>query len=93
MLSTLVLIRQRLAALRAAVDELADLAAAAELSEAAGATLLPLQSQARLLLDLDRMSEDLEKIAEEISGAIDPRQVQPDSSEATPADRTTDHAN
>ena len=74
MFTTLALIRQRLAAIRAAVDELADLAAAAEQTEA-GTALLPLETQARLLLDLDGIGERLEKIGEEISGAVDPRLV------------------
>ena len=73
--TTLALIRQRLAALRAAVDEMADLAAEAEQAEGTGAPLLPLETQARLLLDLDRIGERLEKIGEEISGSIDPRLV------------------
>jgi hypothetical protein len=76
--TTLTFIRQRLAAIRAAVDELADLAAEAEQTEAAGATLLPIQTQAQLLLDLDRIGERLEKIGEEISGSIDPRLVRPE---------------
>ncbi len=75
MFTTLALVRQRLAALRAAVDELADLAAEAEQTEAAGAVLLPVSTQAQLLLELDRLGERLEKIGEEISGAIDPRLV------------------
>lgn len=75
MFTTLALIRQRLAVIRAAVDELADLAAAAERAEPDGAALLPLETQARLLLDLDRLGERLEKIGEEISGAVDPRLV------------------
>jgi hypothetical protein len=75
MFTTLALIRQRLASLRAAVDELADLAEAAERTEPADAALLPLETQTRLLLDLDRLGERLEKIGEEISGAIDPRLV------------------
>lgn len=75
MFTTLALIRQRLASLRAAVDELADLAAAAERAEPAGTALLPLETQARLLLELDRLGERLEKIGEEISGAVDPRLV------------------
>ena len=75
MFTTLALIRQRLAAIRAAVDELADLATAAEQTEGADAPLLPLETQARLLLDLDRIGERLEKIGEEISGAVDPRLV------------------
>lgn len=78
MFTTLALIRQRLATLRAAVDELTDLASAAEQSEAAGAALLPLETQARLLRDLDRLGEGLEKIGEAISGAIDPRLVRPE---------------
>lgn len=78
MFTTLALIRQRLAAIRAAVDELADLAAAAEQTETSGAALLPLESQARLLLDLDRIGEGLEKIGEAISGAVDPRIVRPE---------------
>ncbi len=78
MFTTVALIRQRLAAIRAAVDELADLASAAEQSEAAGAALLPLETQARLLLDLDRLGEGLEKIGETISGAVDPRLVRPE---------------
>lgn len=77
MFTTVALIRQRLAAIRAAVDELADLASAAEQSEAVGAALLPLETQARLLLDLDRLGEGLEKIGEQISGAVDPRLVRP----------------
>ena len=62
MFTTLALIRQRLAAIRAAVDELADLAKAAEQTEGMDAPLLPLETQARLLLDLDRIGERLEKI-------------------------------
>lgn len=73
--TTLAFIRQRLATLRAAVDELADLAAEAEQTEAAGASLLPPELQAQLLLDLDRIGERLEKIGEAISGSIDPRMV------------------
>jgi hypothetical protein len=72
MLTTLTLIRQRLATIRAAVDELADLAAAAEQASTAGASLLPLETQSQLLLDLDRIGERLEKIGEEISGTVDP---------------------
>jgi hypothetical protein len=79
MFTTLALIRQRLAAIHAAVDELADLAMAAEQTEAAGAALLPLETQARLLLDLDRIGERLEQIGEEISGAVDPRLVPRDT--------------
>jgi len=75
MFTTLALIRQRLAAIGAAVDELADLARAAEQTETARSPLLPLEAQARLLLDLDRIAERLEKIGEEISGAVDPRLV------------------
>ncbi len=86
MFTTLALIRQRLAAIRAAVDELADLASAAEQSEAAGATLLPLEAQARLLLDLDRLGEGLEKIGETISGAVDPRLFRPGQPEISPTD-------
>lgn len=78
MFTTLALIRQRLAAIRAAVDELADLAAEAEQAGGAGAVLLPLEAQSRLLLDLDQIGEHLEKIGEEISGAVDPRSVRPD---------------
>jgi hypothetical protein len=81
MFTTLALIRQRLAAIDAAVDELADLARAAEQTEAAGAALLPLEAQARLLLDLDRIVDRLEKIGEEISGAVDPRLVPRQASE------------
>jgi hypothetical protein len=81
MFTTLALIRQRLAAIGAAVDELADLARAAEQTEAAGTPLLPLEAQARLLLDLDRIAERLEKVGEEISGAVDPRLVPRESSE------------
>lgn len=83
MLTTLALIRQRLATIRAAVDELADLAAEAE---QAGAALLPLEAQSRLLLDLDRIGERLEKIGEEISGAVDPRQMRRDPPEAPARD-------
>jgi hypothetical protein len=86
MFTTLALIRQRLAALRAAVDEMADLAAEAEQVEGAGASLLPLETQARLLLDLDRIGERLEKIGEEISGAIDPRLVKHSPPDAPPMD-------
>jgi hypothetical protein len=75
MFTTLALIRQRLASIRAAVDELADLATAAERTDPAGAALLPLETQARLLLELDRIGERLEKIGEKISGAVDPRLV------------------
>jgi hypothetical protein len=82
MFTTLALIRLRLAALRAAVDELADLAAEAEQVDSAGAVLLPLELQARLLLDLDRIGERLEKIGEEISGAVDPRLVRPEDGKA-----------
>jgi hypothetical protein len=67
MFTTLALIRQRLAVIRAALDELADLAAESEQSE-----LLPLPTQSHLLLELDRINERLEKIGEEISGAVDP---------------------
>jgi hypothetical protein len=84
MFTTLALIRQRLASIRAAVDELADLAAAAERTEPVGASLLPLETQARLLLDLDRIGERLEKIGEEISGAVDPGLV-PREQPETPA--------
>ncbi len=76
--TTLAFIRQRLATLRAAVDELADLAAEAEQTEAAGAALLPPDVQAQLLLDLDRIGERLEQIGETISGSIDPRMVRPE---------------
>jgi hypothetical protein len=86
MFTTLALIRQRLAALRAAVDELADLAAEAEQTEAAGATLLPPETQSQLLLDLDRIGERLEKIGEEISGTIDPRLVLRDHPEGPARD-------
>jgi hypothetical protein len=82
MFTTLALIRQRLAAIRAAVDELADLAAAAEQTAEADAPLLPLETQARLLLDLDRIGEGLEKIGEAISGTVDPRRVRHDHPEA-----------
>jgi hypothetical protein len=75
MFTTLALVRQRLAVIRAAVDELADLAKAAEQTEGMDAPLLPLETQAQLLLDLDRIGERLEKIGEEISGAVDPRLV------------------
>jgi hypothetical protein len=88
MFTTLALIRQRLAAIRAAVEELTDLAAAAEQSEATGATLLPLETQARLLLDLDRIGERLEKIGEEISGAVDPRLVRGDEPQAPATEPT-----
>ncbi|HEY7428601.1 MAG TPA: hypothetical protein VH682_30505 [Gemmataceae bacterium] len=81
MFTTLALIRQRLAAIRAAVDELADLATAAEQNP-----LLPLETQARLLLDLDRIGERLEKIGEEISGAVDPRLVRHNQPEAPERD-------
>ena len=81
--TTLAFIRQRLATLRAAVDELADLAAEAEQAEAAGTSLLPTDTQAQLLLDLDRIGERLEQIGEAISGSIDPRMVRPDA----PVDR------
>jgi hypothetical protein len=80
MFTTLALIRQRLAAIRAAVDELADLAAEAEQTETAGAALLPLDTQAQLLLDLDRIGQRLETIGEQISGAIDPTLVRRDDS-------------
>jgi hypothetical protein len=86
MFTTLALIRQRLAAIRAAVDELADLAKAAEQTEGMDTPLLPLETQARLLLDLDRIGERLEKIGEEISGAVDPRLVRHDHPEASTAD-------
>ena len=72
MFTTLVLIQQRLAAIRAAVDELADLVAQAEKSQL---RLLPLQTQAQLLLELDRIGERLEKIGEEVSGTVDPRMM------------------
>jgi hypothetical protein len=86
MFTTLALIRQRLAAIRAAVDELADLATAAEQTEGMDAPLLPLETQARLLLDLDRIGERLEKIGEEISGAVDPRLVRHNQPEAPTRD-------
>lgn len=60
MFTTLALIRQRLASLRAAVDELADLAEAAERMALERDALSPLETQARLLLDLDRLGERLE---------------------------------
>jgi hypothetical protein len=91
MFTTLALIRQRLATLRAAVDELTDLTSEAEQSESAGVALMPLETQARLLLDLDRIGESLEKIGEQISGVIDPRLVRrdpPNQSEASISDST-----
>ena len=81
--TTLAYIRQRLAVLRAALAELDDLTAEAERTDAVGVDLLPLQTQSLLLLDLDRIGERLEKIGEEISGAIDPHLVRRYDNEAS----------
>jgi hypothetical protein len=85
MFTTLALIQQRLAAIRAAVEELNDLATAAERSETPQSPLLPLETQARLLLELDRLVEQLEKIGEEISSAVDPRLVRGDEPRVKPS--------
>jgi hypothetical protein len=84
MFNTLVFIQQRLAAIRAAVDELSDLLEQAERSQQ---PLLPLDTQEQLLLDLDRIGERLEKIGEAVSGAVDPHLIAGSEQGKTPMDR------